>query len=133
MLVETGNKSTVCLNNAGYKILNDTSCYADIKSNLEEGRMRVVKAGADIITDSIPSIVYNTTDYPSPNQFLNIVESDIPPALLTMIRKILLKNKQESLNKWKRISIIISHAIIVTALPRSFFFSLLTGLSVPKI
>lgn len=97
MIVETGNTSTVCFKNTGYKILNDT-WYANVKSNPEEERMRVMKAAADIITEDIRSRVYNTTDYPPPDEFLNTVESDIPPTLLTLVQKIVLKNKKKEIS-----------------------------------
>ncbi|KAJ8866339.1 hypothetical protein PR048_032182 [Dryococelus australis] len=114
LFVETGNTSTVCFRNTGYKIPTQ-NWYENKKLNPQEERMRVVKAAADIIIADIRSKAHN---------------SDIPASLFTLLETVILKNKKGSYDKWKRTCVAISHAVVAAARPRSFLSPILTGLSV---
>lgn len=84
-IVDTHKKTTICFKNTGYKILTD-NWYSTMKYPDREGeRLRVVKAAADIILEDIRSQVYNTTEYPPTDKFLNDVTTVIPQTLLTLL------------------------------------------------
>lgn len=130
LIVDSSNKTTICFKNTGYKILTDNWYNTMKSSNREEERLRVVKAAADIILEDIRSQVYNTTEYPPTDNFLNDVETVIPQTLLTLLTTVITKNKKGSMEKWNKKCVALSHAVIAAARPRSFLSPLLTGLSI---
>lgn len=94
LLVDTSNKTTICLKNTGYKILTD-NWYRKMESSNREGeRLRIMKAAADIILEDIRSQVYNTTEYAPTETFLIDVETVIPQTLLTLFTTVITKNKK---------------------------------------
>lgn len=62
-------KSIVCFRNTDNKILSK-QWYADQKSNVEEERLRIVKAAAEMICEDIRLKIYDTKHYPQTDDFL---------------------------------------------------------------
>lgn len=97
----------------GHKILYD-KWYENREQNSENERLRLVKAAAEIIVEDIRSQIYCTDEYPSPMQFFNNAETDIPQTLLETIT---LKNKRGDTEKWRAKIVTIAHAIICAVRP----------------
>lgn len=130
IIAETSNRITVvCFKNTGFKILSD-NWYENRKTDPKEERLRVVQAAAAIILEDIRSQIYSTTQYPPSDQFLSDIEDVIPQSLLSFFKTVVITNKRGSCEKWKQKCIALSHAVISAVRPRSFFSSLLTGVSV---
>lgn len=64
----------VCYKNIGHKILYD-KWYEERKSDVQQERLRVVKAAAEIIVEDIRSQVYDNSEYPPSDNFLGSHEA----------------------------------------------------------
>lgn len=67
-----------------------------------EERLRVVKSATERILQDICSTPYDTKEYPSSDDFLQNVDSDVPDSLKPLLVTIILKNKRQSLICEKR-------------------------------
>lgn len=80
-IVVTANrnrKPVVCFRDTGNKILCD-AWYANNRSADEkEKRLRIVKTATTIIAKDLRSQVYETDQYPTPNEFLTGLDSLAP-------------------------------------------------------
>ena len=119
----------VCFHDTGNKILCD-SWYANNRSKDEkEERLRIVKTAATIIAEDVRSQVYETDQYPTPNELLNDLDSLTPDTLNCLVKNIIMKNKKGDLRKWEKCKA-ISHAILSAARPNSFKSPLQIGLAI---
>lgn len=121
-------KTVVCFRKTGYKMLSK-QWYTDQKSNVEEERVRVVKAAAEIICEDIRQKFYDTEHYPQTDDFLKNVQKDVPSTLECLLTTIIFKNKRGSIQKYETKCMAIAHAIIAAARPKSFVSGLQVGLS----
>lgn len=133
IVVEVGrgrnHHTVVCFTDVGQKILYD-NWYSERKSNPAEERMRVVKSAADIILEDIRSQVYDTTEYPPTDDFMQDVDSVVPESLKLLLETIVMKHKRHSIDSWKKKCILIGHTIISAVRPSSFLSSLKTSFGV---
>lgn len=94
---------------------------------MQQERLRVVKAAAEIIVEDIRSQVYDNSQYPPSDDFFNNVDTVIPESVQLFYETVVLKNKRGQLATWKKKCISFSHALINAVRPRSFISSLLSG------
>ncbi|GBM41156.1 hypothetical protein AVEN_4178-1 [Araneus ventricosus] len=94
-------ENVVCFKNSGHNILSD-NWYQQKRSSEQEERIRIVKTAASIILEDIRSQVYETQEYPPPNNFLQEGESIIPETLRVLTKTIILNKKREDLEKWRK-------------------------------
>lgn len=94
IVIATGinRQPVICFRNTGYTILTD-NWYNSKKQNVEEERLRIVKAAADIIREDIRSMVYDLRNYPTPETFLDNVKNDVPNSLQMLLNSIIKKKK----------------------------------------
>lgn len=99
---------------------------------MNDERMRVVKAAAEIIREDIRSKVYSLDKYPSPDMFLSSVNEDIPDSLQLMLDTItspvkIRKEDGERKGKTRKKLQAIAHSLISATRPRSFTSPILLG------
>ena len=58
--------------------------YQDRKGNLEEGRIRVIRAAANLIKNQVRCTQYETDSYPSLNE-IETGTSTLPPYLMLLM------------------------------------------------
>lgn len=118
--------TVLCFRDVGNKILYD-NWYNERRSNTGEERLRVVKAAAEILVQDIRSVVYDVTEYPPSDNFLQNADSGIPESLKLMLETIVLKNKRKALEDWKKKCVGFAHLLISAVRPTSFVSSLKTS------
>ena len=92
----------VCFRDTGNKLLTD-AWYENHRSHDEkEEWLRIVKTAAKIIAEDIRSQMYETDQYPPPENFLSELDSLIPETLNCLVKTIVLKNKKGNQRKWDR-------------------------------
>ena len=74
--------------------------------------------------------MYETDQYPPPENFLNDLDSLIPETLNCLVKTVVLKNKKGDKSKWNKKCTAISYAILTIARPSSFIFPLQIDLAV---
>ena len=109
-------------------ILNQA--WYEKKSQNKEEQFRILKTAAAIIREDILSLVFDNTNYPSPSQMFEDINSDIPESLSYFLEQVILKNKRSKLEHLKLVCTSISHSIMSVVRPRSFKSKLQLGLSV---
>ena len=109
-------------------ILNQA--WYEKKSQNKEERFRILKTAEAIIREDIQSLVFDNTNYPSPSQMFEDINSDIPKSLTYFLKQVILKNKRSKLEHLKLVCTSISHSIMSVVRPRSFKSKLQLGLSV---
>jgi len=120
------HQTVLCFRDVGKKILYD-NWYNEKKNNPEEERLRVVKAAAEIILQDIRSVVYDVTEYPPSDNFLQDAESGIPESVMLFLESIVLKNKRKALEDWRKKCVLLAHSLISAVRPVSFVSSLKTS------
>jgi len=110
--------------NTSYTILTD-NWYESKKQNVEEERLRIVKAAADIIREDIRSMVNNLHTYPTPETILDNIKMmfRIHFKCFWIQFKKKKKNLYNDEDKYKTTTLSIAHSIIAATRPRSFFFN----------
>ena len=109
-------------------ILNQA--WYEKKSQNKEERFRILKTAEAIIREDIQSLVFDNTNYPSPSQMFEDINSGIPKSLTYFLEQVILKNKRSKLEHLKLVCTSISHSIMSVVRPRSFKSKLQLGLSV---
>lgn len=91
----------------------------------------MIKTIGKLVHEDIKSKYFNMDSYSAPNCFLEGIKEDIPPALETLIRTIVMSNKNpktsQNIEFWE--NRIVCHIIMAVVRPRSFTSNLLLGLS----
>lgn len=82
--------TTICYRNTGHQILS-SSWYDSRKNDTGDERLRIVKAAAEIIREDIRTQVYTLDKYPSPDLFLDSIDSDIPHSLKLFLTTVVKK------------------------------------------
>ncbi len=118
----------MCFKNTGYSILSE-SWYEQKKSSEKEERLRIVETAAAIIVEDIRSQVYNMTQYPPPDQFLEGNEDLIPETLRALTDGVVLNKKRADIEKWRKKSTAVAHCIISAVRPKSFMSPVQVGLA----
>lgn len=118
----------VTLRSASEQILSNNFYKTRVQDEKEE-RKRIVIEASKIILDDIQSTAYEIDSYPSPDEFLNNINSDIPETLQIMLDTII-GNRKRDTSKYSVKQTAIAHAIISSTRPRSFISTLLLGLTV---
>lgn len=123
------NDYVICLLDMRDNILRN-DWYKNRSINEEEEKSRIVKAAAEIIVQEIRSHYYNLNKYPSPNCFLDNINSDIS-VNLKLFLDILIKSRKKTKNsdKWDNQIATYAHCITSSVRPRSFISPILLGLS----
>ena len=124
-----GKLTFICFFDNHSNILNQ-AWYEKKSQNKEEERFRILKIAAAIIRDDIQSLAFDNTNYPSPSQMFEDINSVIPESLTYFLEQVILKNKQSKLEHLKLVCTSISHSIMSVVRPRSFKSKLQLGLSV---
>lgn len=122
--------SVVCFRDSGHKILNDAWYERQKQIDEEKEKLRIIETSGKIIAEDTRSKIYETEEYPSPDDFLKEVNSLIPETLKCLIDTIVLKKKIGDTTQWKRKSTAICHSIISACRPKSFLSPLQVGLAV---
>lgn len=99
------------------------------KQNEADERLRIVRTAAAIISEDIRSQIYDTDYYPSPENFLDDAEKDVPETLKLFLKEIIIKTKRKSRDKYFKKCTSIAHSIIAATRPKSFVSSLQVGLA----
>lgn len=105
------------------------SWYHNRISDDQRERARIVDQAAAIILEDIQIALYDTTYYPSPDNFLDSAEKDVPDTLKRFLNKIILTNKSNSTDVYQKQCTAIGHWIIAATRPRTFASCLQIGLS----
>lgn len=119
-------KPVVCFRNIGEKILTNAWYEEKCKSEQDE-RLRVVLSAAKILCEDIRSKVYENTEYPPPDRFLEESESVIPETLRLFLETLMSHRKKNE--NWKTKCTAVAHSIISVMRPKSFVSSVQVGLA----
>ncbi|GBM68733.1 hypothetical protein AVEN_263559-1 [Araneus ventricosus] len=95
---------------SGHKILSD-NWYQQKRSSEQEEGIRIVKTAAPIILENIRSQVYETPEYPPPDNFLQESEFIIPETLRALTETIILNKKNEEIRKNGGKGVLQSHIV----------------------
>lgn len=121
-------KTVVCFKNTGEKILTNSWYQKTCMSEREE-RLRVVEAAAKIICEDIRTQVYNTTDYPPPDRFLEESQAAVPETLKSFLDTLIVNRKRGNIKKWTNKCNALAHSIITSVRPNSFLSNIQVGLA----
>ena len=94
----------------------------------DEKKQRLADCFANIINNEIRKIVSDNNNYPSPDNFLEGIENQVPPLLYSFLEKVICNKKVKS-TRLQNIVTCIGHAIIASTRPRSYHSPLQIALS----
>lgn len=126
VIVSVNAPFVVCFKNTGYKIITD-SWYEQKSATEREERLRIVRTAAAIIVEDIRGKIYNNSQYPPPDRFLEGVADLIPETLKLFTDTIVLDKNRGDTVKWKKKSVAIAHSLISVVRPSSFVSPLQVG------
>lgn len=99
----------MCFKSTGHKIITDS--WYDERLPEDEERLRIVKTAACIILEDARSQVYETSQYPPADRFLDGAENLIPESLRVFTDAVVLAKKNGDINKWRKKSIAIADCL----------------------
>lgn len=102
---------------------------SDHKNPAEE-EMEALKVAACIIRNDNNSFASQKNCYPPSDNILDNIFTETPPKLKFLIQEIVLHDKRYNLESYEKKIIVICHALMCAARPRSFFSMLQVALSV---
>ncbi|XP_031335335.1 uncharacterized protein LOC116165167 isoform X2 [Photinus pyralis] len=117
----------VCFKSTGHKIINDF-WYQNRLSEKEE-RTRIVETAAAIIVEDARSQVYNLTQYPSSDTFIDNLNDLIPESLLAFTDAVVMSKKKGNFEKWKKQSLAIADCLLTAIRPKSYISPLQVGVA----
>lgn len=128
IVVTTHKPYVVCFKATGHKIITENWHQEAIRLPEEEKRRHIVEAAAAIVVEDIRSQIYNLTEYPGCDKFLEGAKDLIPETTRIFVEGVVLNKKKGDLEPWKKKSVAIAHSLISAVRPRSFVSPLQVGL-----
>lgn len=123
---KSGCTTTISLRN--HQDLKD-SWYENRLPEEESERSRIVRTAAAIVCEDIQTKVYKTNHHPSADKFSESAEDDVPNTLKLFLNEVILINKTNSCDVYRKQCIAFAHWIIAAMRPQTFASSLQLGLS----
>ncbi|KAG5896956.1 hypothetical protein JTB14_024803 [Gonioctena quinquepunctata] len=117
----------VCFKGTGHKIITDS--WYDERLTEDEERLRIVKTSAAIILEDARSHVYETSQYPPADIFLDGVDNLIPESLRVFTDAVVLAKKKGNINKWRKKLLAIADCLFTTVRPNSYVSPLQMGVA----
>ncbi|KAK3932952.1 Elongation factor 4, partial [Frankliniella fusca] len=124
LVVKSGGKSVLCFKGTASRILTD-NWYAERKADPSAERLRVVKAAAAILRQDIRGAIFNTQQYPTPQQIAGGDTEPLPVTLQVLVNDVIGGKGKAATRK----AAYIEQCIVSAARPRSYVSPLKHGLA----
>lgn len=123
IMQNSGKQPIICMRDGIRNRLSD-SWYRNRAHDDDEERKRIVKLAADLIRSEIREKVYDRSCYPSPQNFIQNVQDEIPELLQFFVSEMVSPKHQNIKDNTSVKCESISHSIMAAVRPNSFTSSL---------